>query len=135
MLTTDFETIKQRFVDQWTNTVTTLYDNAPNQTLDPTLPYVRFSVIAGASEHAGGNAATGLKRQLGRIWLDIYIPRQQGEKAALDLIDEFAPIFRNWRSDDAALHCKTEEISRRDEEPYYRVKVQFEWESLRSYQP
>lgn len=136
MITTDYQALRQHFINGWSAfpAVPVLYDNQPNERVEPKLQFVRFSVRAGASFHHAGSAQDGTRIQRGRVWLQIFTPAEMGDGEALAIADEFAALFRNKRIGDA-IQLKTEDIQTdpNARDGYFMISVSVPWESYRSY--
>lgn len=135
MITTDVQALRQHFIANWPNDVPVFYALQPIDD-QPVGIYTRFTVNPGASQHYVGSAANGAKLQLGRVWLQIFAPLQDGDTEVLRLIDLFAGIYRNWSSYDDAIRCQTEDVSGPFADPSgrYLYTVSIPWESYRTYQ-
>lgn len=131
MISLDIDALTDRFLDEWTGTLPVVFDSAPP--VDTTNGYVRFFVRPGASKHYCGDTTYGLKKQQGRVWLEIVIPEGHGDRDALDMIDAFARIFRNWRN--GAIYCETEDMKEPIDIEGNMVKFSLSvyWWSLRPY--
>ena len=110
-LVTDAAAIRTRFLAQWTGSITfagnpksiqTIYQNGQQMAVDESLPYVTFSIIPGDNERLslGANA---LHSQLGRVWLQIFVPVGEGASLAMAVADTFKAIFENWTTTDGAI--------------------------------
>lgn len=132
MITTDLQILNQRFVDEWdSDAITTIYQNDLVTEPDDNTEFVRFSVIPGAAAHYLGGTSNGMLRQLGRVWLQIFVPHQRGAGGAMGYADDFIAIFRNWRSADGTVSCHDSNISIDPTGSHYQVTVSIQYESLR----
>ena len=114
MLLDDTQALTQHFVSNWATVSTTVpvfYDNQPNAIPPAKAAWVRFSVRLGGSIHHAGSADDGVKKQLGRVWLQIFVPSQTGMGKAYTLAEGFALMFRNQRLDSHQIHLSTEDVS------------------------
>lgn len=133
-LTLDLQTLHDRFNDQWDAVTTaTLFMNAPAVDVVETEPFVRFSVTPGDNFISYGGSDGGVYTQLGRAWLQIFVPVNDGDATAFELADAFTAIFRNWKSADGCLRCLDHEINTTPdvESTYLQINVSIRWESLR----
>ena len=105
MITTDIQTLTQRFMDEWNDAIPAFYDG--QKYADPDGPYALFSVIPGSTQRYAGSTTNGTMLSRGRVWLRVFIPPQTGEAVAQATIDHFTSIFINWESADGALQCAT----------------------------
>lgn len=134
MITADILALQNRFVDEWDDSIPVFYDLQPLEERPVDALWCRFSVIPGASNHHLGGRETGFKRQLGRVWLQVFVPAQSGTAEALTVIETFASIFRNWRTDE--IQCETEQMggATKDEETGMMMfTVSIPWVSFRPY--
>lgn len=134
MITADILALQNRFVDLWDNGVPVFYDLQTNEARPVDALWCRFSVIPGGSKHYLGDREHGYKLQLGRVWLQVFIPEQSGTADAFNLIEKFTTIFRNWRTDE--ILCETEQLNgaTRDEETgMAMMTVSIPWQSIRPY--
>ncbi|MDH7971041.1 phage tail terminator-like protein [Sphingomonas sp. AR_OL41] len=135
MLAQDIQTLRQRFADQWSGSIPVFYDLAPVAERPTNAPYVHFSVRPGASQHYTGSGTNGTLKQLGRVWLQIFIPAQGGDAVAIALSDQFATVFRNWTSADGVVHCYTPDHQGPilDKSGMMMFTVSIPWDSVRPY--
>jgi hypothetical protein len=108
-----------------------LIANQPDEDIDETKPWVRFTIEAGSSDQA----TTGLYHaynQLGVAYLQVFAPKGSGMKKASSIRDQFAGAFRNWSSDDG--HCHTYKLSYQtiEQATYAQINVTVYWESRRT---
>lgn len=119
----DLATLRTRFLGEWGDPVQTLMDNQPNELTDETEPFVRFTVNPANNSRLALGGANTLHRQYGRVWLQIFTPRQEGASMAYTLADRFAAIFRNWSAADGSVRCQVESYNLVPNEDYYQVNV------------
>ena len=132
----DIAALRLRFADQWATrqpTVPVVYDNA-SATTDHTDAFVRFSVRA--SDERPVSLGAHRYEQIGRIVVQVCVPRGEGTGLADELADEVSAIYRNWSSDDFAVRCEgvsrsTKPADERD--PWHVVKVGVLYRSIRNY--
>lgn len=123
----DLTAIRARFRTQWTATypaVPFVYDNEP--ALDePEGIWVRFSVLPGAERRR--SIAAQRYEQLGRVYLQIFMPRGDADIAPNDgwkMADSFAASFRDWRSTEWRIAFDVPTISQSDnDDDYYMIIV------------
>lgn len=130
----DRKTLTARFKAAWNPTVPALYDNQPNVTM-PTTAYVHFSVRQGDSQHYAGDRFTGSKLQLGRVWIQVFVPAQTSTGLADSLLDAFCAIFENWNSDDYAIEVATRDDNAPAMQPngMMMFSTSIPWKSIRDY--
>lgn len=126
----DFEALRARFATEWDDPVPTYFANEEAGDPDESEPYVRFSVIPG---NAAPYMISGVTSQLGRVWLQIFMPKNRGTVEAYDLADRFVGIFKGWRSDDGCLRIYESDTSPQPsgENGMYQVNVSIRYEALR----
>lgn len=107
MISQDLNSLTNRFTSQWTGTLPIVYDLAPQR--DYPNGKVSFSVVLTSSRHLYGDVFSGAKRQNGFVELNIDIPDEHGDRDAVEMMEEFATIFRNWS--DGSVCCQTEYIT------------------------
>ena len=134
-LSLDLAAIRNRFLDQWDrDAVLTVFENAGDQfgpaDPDEKEPFVRFSINPGSQAFAMG---TGIYSQIGRVWLQVFIPANDGIAAGYALADQFTAIFRDWRSDDGCVRTSDAMVTQipGGEDGYYQINISVKWESLR----
>lgn len=128
----DLDAIRNRFVDEWDfEAVQTAMANGDALNFEEGEPGVRFSINPGVRRLIGGER---LYSQLGRIWLQIFVPKGAGAMMGFDLADRFTAIFRQWASDDGCVRIMGEHIDQipNGENGYYQINVSIEWQSVRS---
>lgn len=108
MIFQDVQTLQTRFVDEW-GAIPVFYDLQASEARPVDSIWCRFSVNPGASIHYLGGKSNGVKRRVGRIWLQIFIPAGDGSGQALEAIDAFTAIFANWSND--LIQCETETVA------------------------
>jgi hypothetical protein len=114
--------------------VTMVYAGQPNVDLDPTKPFIRFTLGPIDTERESFSAS-GRERAYGRVYIDVFVPRQSGDALLYDLADQCAAAFRNWRwrSGEDGLDCKTPSTTITEEPDWLRAKISVKWESIHSY--
>lgn len=128
----DFAALRERFVTEWDDEIATFFANEEAEDPDESEPYVRFSVNPGnRAPYLGGSDP--MDSQLGRIWLQIFMPKNRGTVEAYDLADRFIAIFKGWRSDDDAIRIYQSDTMQQPsgENGTYQVNVSIAYESLR----
>lgn len=132
-LALDFAALRERFLEEWDDPVHTIFANEEAEDPDETVPYVRFSINPGnRAAILGGDQR--IVSQLGRVWLQIFLPKNFGTVDAYDLADRFIAIFQKWRSDDGCVRTNGEADTQQQpagENGTYQVNVSIPWESLR----
>lgn len=134
MLTADITALKKHFLDSWTATPI-VWDNQPETAIPEGQSWVRFAVRPGASFHDAGSSLNGILRQQGRVWLQVFVPEQTGDGAAVSFVEAFAAIFRNKRLDSGAIHLSTPDfnIDPTLKDGFFMISVNVPWESFRRY--
>ena len=71
--------------------------------------------------------------QLGRVVLQIFVPKSDGTALGYAIADEFTAIFRDWKSDDGWVRTSDEDVFvyPDGEDGLYQINVSIRWESLR----
>ena len=138
MITSDIQALTAHFVAQWASVSTTVpvfYDNQPNAVTPTKAPWVRFSVRMGASIHHAGSATSGVKKQQGRVWLQVFVPNQTGSGVMNTLVDGFMGIFENKRLDSSKIHMGTLQPSepRDGGDGFTMMAVSVPFDSYRAY--
>lgn len=130
-LNLDTAALRERFVEEWDadRTVTT-YANGDPVDPDEAEPFVRFAISPGNRALTYGGE---IYSQLGRVWLQIFVPKGEGDALAYELADDFTSIFRGWRSDDGCLRMGDVDVMSipSGENGNYQVNVSIQWESMR----
>lgn len=117
-------TLRTRFVEQWRDDVPAIYDNQPITGIDPKRPYARLAIRFGVEVRDGFSSA----RQLGRVIVSVFVPKEHGDIPAYQLADEAASIFRNWSSSDFSIRCETPQTTVDVSDPdWFRVDVSTPW--------
>jgi hypothetical protein len=131
MLTQDLNTLTNRFTSRWVGTYPVVYDLAP-QAAYPN-GSVHFSVVLTTSQHLYGDTTSGAKRQNGFVELTIDILDEHGDGEAIDMMERFAAIFRNWS--DGSINCATEYVTPHMKLPngLIRFRIAVGFYSVRSY--
>lgn len=113
-----------------TDAVQTVYDNAPNESVDLTRPFVRFGINAeDAIRESFGTG--GIHANHGSVWLQVVVPNGVGDNPADEIVDQFVSVFRNWRADSDDLFCGTEIIRPVADKSAYVVNVRIPYTSNR----
>lgn len=112
----DIIAINSRFYALWPEGVPVVMDNDANS-FEPTQTWARLSIQPGFSVRASIAART--YRQLGRVYLQIFVPAQHGTSPGWDLAETFSTIFRDWRSSDQRILFNTPEFRISNAEPEY----------------
>ena len=98
MLVSDLQTIRRHFVESFRDDIHIVFANQPVSEAQEGTIWARFSVRPGEQFHVAGGRA-GVMIQQGRVWLQVFQPEQTGDADSLDIVDEFAALFRNARLD------------------------------------
>lgn len=124
---TDFEELRTRFHELWPQDVIYTYDNDPN-IAEPTSTWARLSLQPGAQLHRSAFSRSYL--QLGRVFLQIFVPAQLGTTPGLELAQVFIDTFRDWHNEFASLRCGVPEFRVSDvEKEYFTVICSVPYES------
>ncbi|MGK2911229.1 MAG: phage tail terminator-like protein [Sphingobium sp.] len=120
----DLLILRARFEAQKPSGVQVFYDNQPNS--QPTLgqPYIRFAIRTGATKRE--SFGSGIETMQGRVWCQIFTPKQTGDGLALSLAGQCGAIFRNydWQNGSKVIRCQVPEITQIDtDEKWYQVNV------------
>jgi hypothetical protein len=116
--------LRNHFNDAWdSEAVLAVFDNLPMTDVVEGEAYVRF-LVRFADERRISTGENGLHELIGRVWLMVFTPKQRGTIAALELADQFATIFRNWRSEDGEISTATPRVeSIPTNDSWYQVNV------------
>jgi hypothetical protein len=95
--------IKDRFLQNWTYTkiqfdgYNYLIDNVGAKSpITADVPYVYFKVIIPTfNQESIGSPGSQRHRLLGTIFMNVFVPVNTGNDAALQLIDHFTTLFKN----------------------------------------
>lgn len=135
-ISADADALQARFVAQWAilrPTVPVAYENAPAIVPAPTGPWVRFAVRAGDLDRGYIGSGSGLYRGQGRVWVQVFVPRQSGTDTLNAIVDDVASIFRRWRSADGAIQTDNVEITAIPGDPaWHQVNVSIPYVSWRT---
>lgn len=130
----DLTAINDRFLDVWnTDAIATTFANAEAIDPDEAKPFVRFSIVPGARQRTTIGGGPIHIHQLGRVWLQILIPKGDGDADAYRLADTFNAIFLDWKSADGCVRTYESDIQAfpRGENGMFQVNVSIPWESQR----
>jgi hypothetical protein len=104
---TDIAAIRARFLSQWDQSITVLFENeAAIET--PTTLWGIMSVNPGFERRAS-IGATRRYEQLGRIYLKLTDEERLNDERIRGAAEAFANIFRDWNSPDYKVRCDTPE--------------------------
>lgn len=124
----DLQAIRARFNEAWDSTIQTVFDNAPEEQIDFTRPFVRFGVNPNQTERETFGTE-GVHSRNGIIWLQILVPKAEGAKMAYDLADSFTGVFRNWRAAGMDLACGVEDMRQVPNNEHFQVNVMVPYQS------
>lgn len=115
-LNDDIATINTRFFDIWPISVHVVQDNDTNEP-EPSATWCRLSIQPGARLRQ----TLGERRylQLGRVYLQIFVPAQMGWDQGWALADTFNEIFNEYRSPDYRINFGAPEFRVSDAEKEY----------------
>jgi hypothetical protein len=108
----EHKALESAFQAGWAASVATYpaaYGNVPF-TPPASSPWVRFSVLSGEGNRASLGTASPLHRFTGLLVLQIFVPRDSGERTARTIADLFDPIFRDQQLDTdsgGVITCRT----------------------------
>jgi hypothetical protein len=93
-----------------------LTENGKLQEVDASEPWVRWTIIRGASERdtLGSNP---FFRSIGTATLEIHVPKGIGTGIANEILDSFFAAFRDWRTENGELRVyrtRTDKVSNKD---------------------
>lgn len=133
----DSQTLQNRFTSVFPTlrpTVPVIYDNAPAS--DPSGMFVRFSVRPG--DVIRQSFVTGSSRwlQLGRVFVQIVVPKGEGTGTGLAIAGEIATMFRLWRDSSGNLRTINPSVTMipaGSDETHYVITVSIPYESTRVY--
>ena len=108
-----------------------LVENQPDEEIDATQPYVRWTIEPGASVQKV-NAGPHMFRSVGTAYLQVLVPKGMGTGPAVDLVDSFHNHFRKYRSEDTCLRVLSTDQRKGNDKKFYDVKASFAYESKRS---
>lgn len=133
----DLDRLTNRFVTRWAalgRTEPVGYDNAPPENRSGA--WVRFSVRPGASERTSYTIGQTRILQLGRVVIQVFVPRGVGTALASEIADDAASIFRLWKSSEAELRTFEPELTvvpTRDDDEFFQINVSVRYESEHLY--
>lgn len=107
----DITDIRAHYLD--TMTLTTVFDNDPD-TDQPTGMWARLSVIPGAEFRQ--SIASRTYEQLGRAYLQVFVPEGTSDNAGWQQANLFVAAFRDWSSPDYRVRFATPEYRTSDAE-------------------
>ncbi|WP_448538530.1 hypothetical protein [Sphingobium yanoikuyae] len=108
-----------------------LVENQPDEEIDATQPYVRWTIEPGASVQKV-NAGPHMFRSVGTAYLQVFVPKGMGTGPATDLVDCFHNHFRKYRSEDTCLRVLSTDQRKGNDKKFFDVKASFAYESNRS---
>ena len=127
---TDLAAIRARFLSGFDIVnIQTVYDNAPAQTINDREPWVRFGINPNDTVRETFGTS-GIHSYHGFIWLQVFVPNDEGVKEAYTIASAFADVFRNWRGSSNNLKCGTESIRQVPNDEYYQLLVQVPYDSF-----
>lgn len=106
-----------------------LVENQPDEELDETKPWVRWTITPGESKIT--QVSPALFTSLGTATLQIFVPKGKGTGAAIDIKEVFQNSFRQWRSTDKALRIYKMSDGKGAGKDYLEVTVTVFYESKR----
>lgn len=112
----DLTVIRTRFFALWPSATIVLLDNDTN-TAQPKTLFARLSIQPGAQRRL--SIASKTYEQLGRVYLQIFVPSEQGTRVGFELAETFTNIFRDWSSADYRVRFDTPEYRTSEEEKAY----------------
>jgi hypothetical protein len=117
----DIEAINTRFYALWPSATLVIADNDRNTDTPEDAVWCRFSIVPGAERRVTIGSKTW--EQLGRVYLQIFVPDERGTSEAYALANTFTTIFREWASPDYRIRFSTPEFrpSNEDGEPFTLV--------------
>jgi hypothetical protein len=110
----DIDALTERFRLQWAGlrpTVPVAWENSPAIDPQPNQAYVMFAVRVGTKQRGYIGNIVGPYQSLGRVWVSIFVPVNEGTAIADELVDDVLSIFRRWRSADGAVRVDDGEIN------------------------
>ncbi len=122
--------LRARFNDQWNrDEITTVYDNQPLSETNDRDAFVRFAIRFNDEDRiATGDVAMHIMK--GRIYLQIFVPKESGDAQTYTLSDKFIAIYRNWEQDDPSIVCGTARVEMAPtKEPYFQMNVSVPFEA------
>lgn len=95
----EFEALAGVFETGWANQTPIAWENLDFSPPDPMSSWVRFSVLSGEAFYASiGAPGNNVIRHPGLIVVQVFVPLNAGALLTLDLADDAAGIFRDYRS-------------------------------------
>lgn len=123
--------LRARFLSEFdTDSIQTLFNNAPQTSIDLTRPFVRFGINSNDTTRETFGVS-GIHETHGLVWLQVLAPKGEGTKVADEIVDAFIAVFRNWRSDSSDLFCTTETVREVNNDEHYQVNVFVPYTSCR----
>lgn len=108
-----------------------LVENQPDEKIDATQPYVRWTIEPGASVQKV-NAGPHMFKSVGTAYLQVFVPKGMGTGPAVDLVDSFHNHFRKYRSEDTCLRVLGTDQRKGNDKKSHMVVALFTYESHRS---
>lgn len=115
--------LRTRFNSIWANRTTVDFPNHKFDQPSPPAPWCRFRVSNGASARLGIGAGTAYERNLGIIFVQIFIPDDSDVTVGYAHADTVAGIFRDWGG--TTVQCRTPRIKEigSDGSGYFQINV------------
>jgi hypothetical protein len=130
MLTDDLNALHARFRSQWPSNIRVEYDNQPAIAPLSGETWARFHIEPSSGERRTFGAG-GLRSQLGRVMIQIFVPVGSADGEAASLATTAAAIFNEWVSSDFRLRCDLADYRTDQDEHWYWYTVSTAWESIR----
>lgn len=110
----DTDILQARFAGEWAALnpgVPVIYENAPAEAPPKDAPWLRFAVRPQALQRAGYTAGASRHEGIGRVEVQVFVPRGSGTAMRDLLADEAGEILRGWRSTNDLLRCGEPEFT------------------------
>jgi hypothetical protein len=129
MLNKDEDALNARFAAGMDEAaIQVLVDNQPDEKVDKSRIYTRWTIQAGDSEKVQSD---DLMKQLGVAYFQIIAPLETWTDDANELRDKFLALFRNWRSDDRCLQVYKLSLETPPNKEAYQINCKVFWRSHR----
>ena len=115
--------LQGRFETEWAERTLVAYPGFIFDPPSPPVEWCRFGIINSEGQQVDFGANLKNHRYPGLIFVQVFIPMDEGDALALQRADEVASIFHRWRGTN--ITCKTASVRRIGStgDGYYQVNV------------
>lgn len=131
----DFDILRARFETQWTALHPEIpyeLDNDPAVKRSPSDTFVRLSIRPNVLHTA--SFAAQAEEGSGQVFVQVYVPADQGTDNLTSLADDALSIYKFWTSTDRSVRCmsfRSETRQPTDRDPFYQLSVIGNYTSFR----